>query len=449
MIYLCLVLVLLFVPGITRAVPPPEFIVQITSQIVPIFGWIFAFLVTGFTVSFQFIRRLISHKYIIIIFSILGIFTISLGVAYGIDLHFQRKQLEKINAQILVQQETYTQKMEEKKEKEDAQDATASAFIRLYYEYIAIGDLTTAYAMTAKQSTYEEFASVYASVTNTRVEKVEKMDPYTYSVRVVLVEGSTETTYGILTTLVLDQSGNPLTLDSADIVELGNGTASIDTTVTHEITNELFAQITQTTSTVFVLDAREQIEYEYGHYPSSTHIKFADLDEGGQWIELPKDVPVYVFCWSGIRGSMVVTFLRSKGIDAYYLKDGAKGWVESGGRWEGELSFGAVYEAERYSKLFTSQQVIDLKKEGVVLIDSREPSTTREKPLAGGIPLRIMHTPTRQMDAILSVVPPESKIIVVCDNYVDCFDARLVGIELERQGHTFLGRTFYDGTESL
>ncbi len=449
MTYFCLMLALFFIPGITRAVPPPEFIVQITSQIVPIFGWIFAFLVTGFTVTFQFIRRLISHKYIVIISTILGIFAISLGVAYGLDVYLQHKQLEEVTKKISVQQEEYVEKMKEKERLEEIQDTAASEFIRSYYAYIAAGDLNTAYGMSTKHISYDEFTRLYTSVTNIRVEKVEKMDAYNYSVRVVLVEGSVETAYGILTTLTLDQNGSPLTLDSTDILELGNGTTSIDTTVTHEITNELFAQITQSTSSTFVLDAREQIEYEYGHYPSSTHIKFADLDEGGQWTELPKNTPIYVFCWSGIRGSMVVNFLRSKGIDAYYLKDGAKGWVESGGRWEGEVSFGAVYEAERYSKLFTSEQVINLKKEGVVLIDSRDPSTTKDKPLVGSIPLRIMYTPTSEMDTILSIVPQESQVIVVCDNYVDCFDARLVGIELERRGHTFLGRTFYDGTESL
>lgn len=449
MIYFFLILTLLFIPVITHAVPPPEFIVQITSQIVPIFGWIFAFLVTGFTVSFQFIRRVISHKYIVIIVSILGIFGVSFGVAYGIDLYLQKKQLEDVTTQISAQQEAYNEKIEEKEKLEEIQDTATAAFIRTYYEYIAVGDLNSAYTMTPKNTSYEEFVSRYTSVTNVRVEKVEKMDSYNYSVRVVLIEGSVEAAYGILTTLTLDQNGSPLTLDSTDIVELGNGTTSIHTTVSHEITNELFAQITQSTSNTFVLDAREQIEYEYGHYPSSTHIKFADLDEGGQWKELPKDVPVYVFCWSGIRGSMVVNFLRSKGIDAYYLKDGAKGWVESGGRWEGEVSFGAVYEAERYSKLFTSEQVINLKKEGVVLIDSRDPSTAKDKPLAESIPLRIMYTPTSEMDTILSIVPQESQVIVVCDNYVDCFDARLVGIELERRGHTFLGRTFYDSTESL
>jgi rhodanese-related sulfurtransferase len=449
MIYFSLILTLLFIPVITHAVPPPEFIVQITSQIVPIFGWIFAFLVTSFTVSFQFIRRLISHKYIVIIVSILGIFGVSFGVAYGIDLYLQKKQLEEVAAQISAQQEAYAEKIEEKEKLEEIQDTAAATFIRTYYEYIAVGDLNGAYSMTPKNTSYEEFVSRYTSVTNVRVEKVEKMDSYNYSVRVVLIEGSVETAYGIVTTLTLDQNGNPLTLDSTDSIELGNGTTPIDTIANHEITNEVFSHIIQTTSTVFVLDAREKIEYEYGHYPSSTHIKFADLDEGGEWVKLPKDVPVYVFCWSGIRGSMVVTFLRSKGIDAYYLKDGAQGWVESGGIWEGEVSFSAVYEAERYSKLFTTEQVIDLKKEGVVLIDSREPSTAKQKPLAGSIPLRIMYTPTREMDSILSVVPPESQVVVVCDNYVDCFDARLVGIELERRGHTFLGRTFYDGTQSL
>lgn len=449
MIYFCLVLALLFIPRITHAVPPPEFIIQITSQIVPIFGWIFALLLTTFTVSFQFIRRIVAHKYIMIAVVVIGLFFVSWGTAYVIDLHLQTKQLTEATKQVSVQTDEYVKKIEEKNKLEEVRDDASSAFIRSYYEHIAHGELQAAYSMTPKDISYEEFKFLYKSVTNIRVEKVEKMNVDNYSVRIVLVEGFEETPYGILITLTRDEKGNPIALNSADIVELGNGTTSIDTSTTHEITNQAFSKIIHTTSTIFVLDAREQVEYEYGHFPSSTHIKFADLDEGGQWAELPKDTPIYVFCWSGIRGSMVTTFLRSKGLDVYFLKDGAKGWVESGGAWEGEISFGAVYEAERYSKLFLSDQVRKLRKEGTILIDSREPLTVKAHPIEGSIPLRIMYTPTKDMDSVLSTVPANSTVITVCDNYVNCFDARLAGIELERRGNTFLGRTIYTGVDSL
>jgi hypothetical protein len=37
-------------------------------------------------------------------------------------------------------------------------------------------------------------------------------------------------------------------------------------------------------------------------------------------------------------------------------------------------------------------------------------------------------------------VAPGSRVITVCDGYVNCFDAKITGVELEQRGHTFLGR---------
>lgn len=72
------------------------------------------------------------------------------------------------------------------------------------------------------------------------------------------------------------------------------------------ITNEEFLAV----DNAFVLDAREDEEYEYGFYVGSTHIRFADILDG-QWSTLPTDKVVYIMCWSGIRGSEVAsTFVK-------------------------------------------------------------------------------------------------------------------------------------------
>ena len=43
----------------------------------------------------------------------------------------------------------------------------------------------------------------------------------------------------------------------------------------------------------FVLDVRENIEFESGHFPGATHIRSADL-KSGDWETLPKDRQVVV-----------------------------------------------------------------------------------------------------------------------------------------------------------
>ncbi len=436
-------------PVYVRAVPPPEFIIQITSQIVPIFGWIFAVLLSGFTVVYQFGREMFTHRYAMFAIGVLVIATVSLGIAYVWDNHMQESQRKEVEQSLGWQQQEYnidTSKGDETPTIE-AQDR-GNVFIRSYYQFISDGNLVSAYEYTNKNISFERFETMYKNTSQVYVEKVEKMDETTYSVRVVLHEGEIRTAYGIMMTLSYDALGNPTNIVSSIVTVLGNGAEDI-TQHDHSITNEEFQKKYSMNPNIFVLDAREQVEYEYGRFPSSAHIKFADLDEAGMWTQVPKDQPVYVLCWSGIRGSMVVDFLRSKGIDAYFLVDGAKGWVDFGGVWEGAVLFGAVYDDVQYSRLFSVSQTKQYVQDGAVLIDSREPSTVQDAPVDGSIPIRIMYTPTAQIDTVLSRVPAQSTVIVICDDYVNCFDARLAGIELERRGYTFLGRVVYTSDLSL
>ena len=206
------------------------------------------------------------------------------------------------------------------------------------------------------------------------------------------------------------------------------------------VTNEEFSFATQDTqSGAVVLDARENIEYESGRFPGSLHIRFADL-KAGQYMRLPKDVPVYVLCWSGMRGKDVAEFLRSNGIVASYVENGANGWFESGGKWEGDIAFGKRYSEERYRAVFSTEEVRTRAKEGVVLVDTREPETYAKKHIPGSVNIPIMYTPSNDMERAFGQVPPHSTVITVCDGYVNCFDAKLTGVELERRENTFLGR---------
>jgi len=213
-----------------------------------------------------------------------------------------------------------------------------------------------------------------------------------------------------------------------------------NTNVNLFITNQDFKNSTDSQqSTSVVLDARENIEYENGYFPGSVHIRFADL-KAGRWTELPKDIFIYVMCWSGIRGKEVAEFLRTKKIVASYVEEGANGWVEFGGKWIGDIQFGEKYTDSRYQRVFTTEDVKSKVKDGVILIDTREPYTFAQWHISGSINIPIMHTPTIDLEKTFNQVPRNSKIITVCDGYVNCFDAKLTGVELERRGHQFLGR---------
>jgi len=76
----------------------------------------------------------------------------------------------------------------------------------------------------------------------------------------------------------------------------------------------------------------------------------------------------------------------------------------------------------------------------VILVDTREPYKFKQSHIAGSINIPIMYTAMINVENVFKQVPENSKVITVCDGYVNCFDAKITGVELERRGHQFLGR---------
>src|SRR5690625_585094 len=71
---------------------------------------------------------------------------------------------------------------------------------------------------------------------------------------------------------------------------------------------------------IFLLDVREEFEYEAGHIKKSTLIPMKQL--GQRLEELPQDDTLYVYCHSGGRSQMVVDVLNSRGFEAINLEGG-------------------------------------------------------------------------------------------------------------------------------
>ncbi len=190
---------------------------------------------------------------------------------------------------------------------------------------------------------------------------------------------------------------------------------------------------------VFMLDAREDIEYENGRFPQSVHIRMADL-KAGKWADLDTQKTVIVLCWSGIRGKEVVEFLRSKGIDARYLEDGVQNWVDQGGLWDGNVSIKKTYSETQYSRLLSCSEMHEAIDTGTFVVDSREPERYSKFHIPESVSIPILSTPSSELENTLNQVPRGASVVAVCDGYVNCFDARVTGIELEKRGFTFLGR---------
>lgn len=192
-------------------------------------------------------------------------------------------------------------------------------------------------------------------------------------------------------------------------------------------------------SDYLVLDARENLEHGYGRFPGSTHLRYADI-KVGLTDDLPEEKFIYVLCWSGIRGEETAELLRDQGFVAIYLEEGADGWVtDFGGTWEGTIKFSSVYPDSDYAITYDTEQTRQKVSEGVILVDAREP----EKIAASTIDsydMPIMYTITDELEAMYAQIPPGSRVITICDEYTNCFMAKIVGVELAIRGSEFLGR---------
>jgi rhodanese-related sulfurtransferase len=476
-----------------KAVPPPDFIFSVGTQIAQFFTIATVLLSALGSAAFQFYKTRLTGKKRLIFW--ISVIVAALGLsgtgAWLYGRYVQQQALKQWSAE----SKQYTQEMTSSTSTSASIDQEPSAgvapkgegdnldqlqfgetigttqahieqpddavatFIRHYYGEIAAHHLEAAYALSKQNVPLKTFQDWYVSTTNITIDKLQRINEYQTSLELTLTEGTNTIRYGVLMDLRLDDSGKPVQVGRSLVRILNQSepptVSNIQGTTSTQATNSYFdsnkqlpeaisnsdfqAEVGNPNTKYLILDARENIEFENGHYPDATHIRFADL-KAGRWIELPTDQPVYVFCWSGIRGKEVTEFLRSKQILARYLQTGANGWVSSGGKWQGDIAFLKVYTDDRYKRVFSLDEIKKEIAQNVTLVDTRAPNDFAAWHIQGSVNIPLMSTPSISIEQTFAQVAPHSTIITVCDAYVNCFDAKLTGVELERRGNTFLGR---------
>jgi len=78
----------------------------------------------------------------------------------------------------------------------------------------------------------------------------------------------------------------------------------------------------------YLLDVREQLEWDAGHATMAVHIPMAELPS--RLPEVPRDRPVVCMCRSGNRSARVTAWLLQQGYDARNLAGGAAAWAGFG-----------------------------------------------------------------------------------------------------------------------
>lgn len=467
--------VLIFLPQTAHAVVPPDFIFNIGGQVMQVFSLLLILISASVGSLTSFFRRIIfanlRNKIVLMIIVILLIAG-AVGISYWYALN---QQQEKYNLWLT---ESHHQQMTASSTLiiSDPNDqlvfggaATNSVsidkfvshiepqtgnkniyFVEQYYRNIAEKKFESAYEMSKKHASYTTFKQWYQDIEHISLDKYVQIDNVRSSLELTLFEKGEATRYGVLMTLHME-NGVPLNVESSIVrilssqdtkqeVSLGSFFSTHGSSTPIISTNKEFDAILKSGSADYViLDAREDAEYENGHLQGGLHIRFADL-KAGRWIELSNDKKIIVLCWSGIRGKEVAEFLRSKKLVASYLENGANGWVAYGGTWIGGIKFNDAYSEEQYRIVFSTNDVKKFIAQGGILIDSREPTRFATSHIPGSINISMFYTPSVDLNKVFSKVPANSKIITICDGYVNCFDAKITGLELEKRGHEFMGR---------
>ena len=87
--------------------------------------------------------------------------------------------------------------------------------------------------------------------------------------------------------------------------------------------------IVLTENSGWLLDVREQDEWDRGHAPSAHLVPLSELPS--RIAEIPTDQPVLVVCLAGSRSLRAASALVDAGVDAVNVTGGMLAWVSAGG----------------------------------------------------------------------------------------------------------------------
>lgn len=412
------------------AVPPPDFIFEVASQFGIFFSIAIAFLSTFYAgISAVISRVIFKGKPIPKFFFIIGIIFL-VAIAGSVAYFYDQIQIKKKQDELYSEWEQSSQNTEEFIETDDCVLLT-----EYYFELIQSNNFESAYEFTNKSNTLDDFISVHSDVLYWELDNVQKDDQNNCKASVTKTYEGHYDICEIELIWELSADGKTLlTKESTKILE----TNELTVQQSSSISNQEFAAVLVNIADIYILDAREDEEYEIGNMSGSNHIRSADI-YNGDWAKTPAKKPIYVFCWSGVRGKQVSDFLALKGRNSRYLENGAKGWFDYGGTWNGGILLSDKYSEEYYTYLLTLSE-LKQKEDDILIIDARETDRFNSWHIPGSYSVDLQVTPSNELATIYDNIPKNKEIVTICDLYVNCFYAKIVGIQMEKLGYTFLGR---------
>jgi len=206
------------------------------------------------------------------------------------------------------------------------------------------------------------------------------------------------------------------------------------------ISNENLDKIINSGNKEYVLlDARENLENELWKIPWSIHHRPADLKLEEKWKLLPTNKTYIVICWSWMRGKLVSEYLMSKWIKTMYLEWWVQDWINYWWIFVWETEIENVFSWPQYNKYITNEEFLENIKLWTKIVDAREITRLNdENKLQNSDNISTMYSSSETLIKKYNEYNKNDTVIVVCDDYVNCFDAIVVWIELERVWVKFL-----------
>lgn len=87
-------------------------------------------------------------------------------------------------------------------------------------------------------------------------------------------------------------------------------------------------EVGQLPADAYLLDVREDDEWECGHAPEAVHLPMSEL--AARIAEVPADREVYVICKVGGRSAQVVGYLNGQGHECVNVSGGMLAWAAAG-----------------------------------------------------------------------------------------------------------------------
>jgi hypothetical protein len=305
------------------AVPPPDFLFNLGSSLVQVFAVSLVFLSAILYTAKQYAKAFfvrVKHKKVFWGALAGVILLVSFGGAY----FFQQFQQEAAYDEWMKESEAYAAGTDTVDTSLDmlmvnggdsvviaasvsedvVEENEQISFIRSYYRKLAEGKLEEAYAVSKKSVPFTTFNDWYRDVLSVDIDSIQEIEDMEYSLRLTLNEKKEITSYGVLLTLaargegyrIADSTSRVLSTKAVDakiseegVLEVVSKETVVEKDVVDsefdvsdqpvKVTNPEFIKILAADSNAYVLDAREDEEYEIGQFPGSVHIRFADLLE--------------------------------------------------------------------------------------------------------------------------------------------------------------------------